>query len=281
MGARALVNGAMATSIDSAERDRLARLFADIASEAGAAAMEVYATDFQMRSKADSTPVSDADERAEEIILARLAREMPGVPVLAEETASREGVAAQMADVFLLVDPIDGTKEFMKRSGDFTVNIALVEAKRPIAGCVYAPARGEMFLGGTSAWALRGFSAGSKLATAAASLITTRNYPPDGLIAVTSSSHLDAQTVAFLERLGVTKRTGIGSSLKFCLLASGEADVYPRWGPTMEWDTAAGHAVLQAAGGQVLQPDGQPFLYGDGANGYRNGPFIAWGRQPL
>lgn len=263
------------------ERDRLARLFAEIASEAGAAAMEVYATDFEMRSKADDSPVSDADERAEEIILARLAKEVPGIPVLAEETASREGVAASMADLFLLVDPIDGTKEFMKRTGDFTVNIALVEAGRPIAGCVYAPARRELFLGGSTAWEFLAIEAGRQIAGAEARLMETRPYPADGLVAVTSASHLDPQTVKFLEARKVTKKTGIGSSLKFCLIAKGAADVYPRWGPTMEWDTGAGEAVLNAAGGCVRQPDGQPFLYGKGDKGYRNGPFIAWGREPV
>lgn len=267
-------------ALSSSERDRIARLFAAIASDAGAAAMAVYATDFQMRAKADSSPVSDADERAEEIILARLASDLPGIPVLAEETASREGVAAQMADIFLLVDPIDGTKEFMKRSGDFTVNIALIDRKRPVAGCVYAPARSDMFLGGTTAWRVRHHAPGAALDPDRAETLRTRPYPAS-LVAVTSSSHLDPKTVAFLDKLGVTQQTGIGSSLKFCLVATGEADVYPRWGPTMEWDTAAGHAVLEAAGGRVLTPDGQPFLYGDGANGYRNGPFIAWGRDPL
>lgn len=263
------------------ERDRLARLFADIASEAGAAAMAVYATDFEMRSKADDSPVSDADERAEAIILSRLASEVPGIPVLAEETASREGVAASMADVFLLVDPIDGTKEFMKRTGDFTVNIALVENGRPIAGCVYAPARRELFLGGSTAWEFLAIEAGRKLAGAEARVLNTRPYPADGLVAVTSASHLDPKTTAFLDKHGVTKKTGIGSSLKFCLIAKAAADVYPRWGPTMEWDTAAGQAVLEAAGGKVLTPEGGPFLYGKGDKGYRNGPFIAWGQSPV
>lgn len=262
------------------ERDRLARLFADIASEAGAAAMEVYATDFQMRAKADSTPVSDADERAEEIILSRLARELAGIPVLAEETAAREGVAAQMADVFLLVDPIDGTREFMKRTGDFTVNIALVEARRPIAGCVYAPARSDMFTGGSVARSFSNIVAGSRVGSDEGRALRTRPYPADGLVAVTSASHLDPNTVAFLDRLKIDKRTGIGSSLKFCLIAEGKADVYPRWGTTMEWDTAAGQAVLEAAGGRVTTPEGTPFQYGKSGQGYRNGPFIAWGGEP-
>src|SRR5690606_11974529 len=136
-----MVKRMSASPLPDTERDRLARLFGDIASEAGVAAMEVYATDFTSRLKADSSPVSDADERAEEIILSRLAQELPGVPVLAEETCAREGVTAEAADAFVLVDPIDGTREFLKRTGDFTVNIALIQKRRPVAGAVYAPAR--------------------------------------------------------------------------------------------------------------------------------------------
>src|SRR5690349_2341623 len=137
--------------VSSQERDRLARLFAAICSDAGVAVMEVYDSNFETRTKADYSPVSDADERAEEIILARLETELPGVPVLAEERAAREGLGAKVADAFLLVDPVDGTKEFVQRKGDFTVNIALIVQDKPVAGCVYAPARREMYFGGASA----------------------------------------------------------------------------------------------------------------------------------
>jgi 3'(2'), 5'-bisphosphate nucleotidase len=264
----------------AADRDRLARLFASIASEAGVAVMEVYASDFTARTKADSSPVSDADERAEEIILKRLAVDLPGVEVLAEETAAREGVGAARASTFLLVDPVDGTKEFLRRNGQFTVNIALIEAGRPVAGCVYAPARKDIYFGGASSWMMNGFSAGQSIGPAEGRLLRTRAYPAEGLTAVTSASHIDPETKAFLSARKIAGSTGIGSSLKFCLVATGEADVYPRWAPTMEWDTAAGHAVLQAAGGRVTRPDGSPFAYGKSADGYRNGPFIAWGREP-
>lgn len=264
------------------DRDRIARLFADIASAAGVAAMEVYATDFQSRRKADSSPVSDADERAEEIILARLAAELPGVPVLAEETASRDGVAAAIADTFLLVDPIDGTREFLKRTGEFTVNIALVQKGRPVAGAVFAPARNAMFTGGATALSFPDFAPGATVAGSAAGVrIRSRAYPAEGLTAVTSASHLDPDTLAFLKRHPIAARTGIGSSLKFCLLAQGLADVYPRWGTTMEWDTAAGQAVLEAAGGCVATPDGRTLTYGKSADGFRNSAFIAWGRAQL
>jgi len=263
----------------AAERDRLARLFAAIASEAGLPVMEVYESAFEHRTKADYSPVSDADERAEEVILARLEEAMPGVPVLAEERAAREGVAERIEDAFILVDPVDGTREFIQRKGDFTVNIALICAGEPVAGAVFAPARREMYLGGSAASLLAGFAPGDRLSSGIT--LHTRAYPAGGLTAITSASHLDERTQAFLAERSITDRTAIGSSLKFCWVAAGKADVYPRWGPTMEWDTAAGHAVLAAAGGRVLKPDGSPFVYGKAQDGFRNGPFIAWGRQPV
>jgi 3'(2'), 5'-bisphosphate nucleotidase len=267
-----------------AERDQLARAFAAIASEAGVAVMEVYRSDFETRSKADHSPVSDADERAEVIILSHLARLLPGVPVVAEEASARDGFAARPAgqdsSAFLLVDPVDGTREFIQRKGDFTVNIALVEAGLPVAGVVFAPARREMYFGGASAHLAESFIEGMKLDDSAMSPMLTRAYPDAGLTAVTSSSHLDDRTKAFLATRRIASQTGIGSSLKFCLVAKGAADIYPRFGPTMEWDTAAGQAVLMAAGGCVTTPEGAAFTYGHHDRGYLNGPFIAWGREP-
>jgi 3'(2'), 5'-bisphosphate nucleotidase len=261
------------------ERDRLARIFAAIASDAGVAVMDVYKSDFETRTKADRSPVSDADEKAEEIILARLESELPGIPVLAEERAAREGLGEKITGDFLLVDPVDGTKEFVQRKGDFTVNIALISAGRPVAGVVYAPARKELYFGGASARMIDAFEPGAKIADGR--VLKTRDYPAEGLTAMTSSSHLTEETRKFLARHKIVSSTAIGSSLKFCWVAAGKADVYPRWGPTMEWDTAAGHAVLEAAGGKVLTPEGSPFLYGKGAQGFGNGPFVAWGREPL
>jgi 3'(2'), 5'-bisphosphate nucleotidase len=266
------------TDFSPDERNALARVFAAIASEAGVAVMEVYASDFETRTKADYSPVSDADERAEEIILGRLERELAGIPVLAEERAAREGVGSKVAEAFLLVDPVDGTKEFIQRKGDFTVNIALIVKGEPVAGCVFAPARKEMYFGGTEARVIAGFEPGARVGEG--DVLKTRGYG-EKLVAITSSSHLDERTKEFLAKHSITDQTGIGSSLKFCWVAAGKADVYPRWGPTMEWDTAAGHAVLQAAGGRVTKPDGSPFVYGKGAEGFRNGPFIAWGREPF
>ena len=275
-------NDAMAFTLphpSNKERDELAKLFASIASEAGVQVMEVYRSDFEHRTKADYSPVSDADEQAEEVILARLAAELPGVPVLAEERAAREGVGETIGDVFLLVDPVDGTKEFIQRKGDFTVNIALICGGVPVAGAVFAPARGEMYTGGAGATLITDFAPGAIVR--GGQTIRTRDYPAAGLTAITSSSHLDDRTKAFLAERKITQQIGIGSSLKFCWVAAGKADVYPRWGPTMEWDTAAGHAVLHAAGGRTIRPDGAAFTYGKGADGFRNGPFIAWGREPV
>lgn len=261
------------------ERNQLARLFASIASDAGVVVMDVYNSEFETRTKADYSPVSDADERAEEIILARLEEALPGVPVLAEERAAREGLGEKVAESFLLVDPVDGTKEFVQRRGDFTVNIALICGGKPVAGCVYAPARREMYFAGADAHLIESFAPGEALRDSR--LLRTRAYPAEGLTAITSSSHLDERTKTFLAERKISSQMGIGSSLKFCWLAAGKADVYPRWGPTMEWDTAAGHAILNAAGGQMQKPDGTPFTYGNGAQGFRNGPFVAWGGEPV
>jgi 3'(2'), 5'-bisphosphate nucleotidase len=261
------------------ERAELSRLFAGIASDAGVRVMEVYNSDFETRIKSDYSPVSDADERAEEVILARLEEALPGVPVLAEERAAREGVGETVWDAFLLVDPVDGTKEFINRRGDFTVNIALICKGVPVAGAVFAPARKEMYFGGADAELIEAFEPGETL-RAGRSLVT-RAYPAEGLTAITSASHLDDKTKAFIAERKIAGQTAIGSSLKFCWVAAGKADVYPRFGPTMEWDTAAGHAVLRAAGGAVLNPDRTPFVYGKGAEGFRNGPFVAWGGAPL
>lgn len=251
------------------DEDELARAFAVAALAAGRVILDVYATDFAVRRKSDASPVSDADEAAEAVLVPAVERLLPGVPILAEEAVSRGGLV-EVASEFVLIDPLDGTKEFVSRNGEFTVNVALVRDGVPVAGCVYAPVLDRMYVGGGTA--LAGPGAGALLP------IATRPYPVPP-VAVASRSHLDASTIDFLTRLGVTETRTAGSSLKFCLLAEGVADVYPRWGPTMEWDTAAGHAVLRAAGGTVVQPDGTPFRYGKAD--LRNGPFVAWGREPL
>lgn len=262
--------------LTDAERDSAARAFAQIALAAGREVMEVYAGECRARQKADSSPVTEADERAEAVILSMLARAFPHLPVIAEESAAR-GLTPACGARFILVDPLDGTREFLARNDEFTVNIALIDQGAPVAGVVFAPALAKLWLGGASAWACTA-SAGEDL-PAAAHWRRIHARPPGagGLVALSSRSHGDPDTEDFLARLKIAGRVNAGSSLKFCLIAEGEADVYPRFGPTMEWDTAAGDAVLRAAGGRVLTPEGAPFVYGKQAESFRNKAFVAWG----
>lgn len=260
------------------DKNALAFDFAQLCSEAGAVIMEIYATDFSARSKDDASPVTDADELAEKIILAGLKDLLPDIPVLAEESFS-DGFRPEIKSAYILVDPVDGTKEFINKNGEFTVNIALIENRIPTAGCVYAPALERIYIGGTDAWA-GPLKAGSGVEKSDLERITTRPRPETGMKAVMSRSHADQETLDFADAHGVVDKVSAGSSLKFCLIAEGIADVYPRFGPTREWDTGAGHAVLNAAGGTVLKPDGMPFLYAKEDVEYLNGAFVAWGRQP-
>ncbi|MBK5307976.1 MAG: 3'(2'),5'-bisphosphate nucleotidase CysQ [Frankiaceae bacterium] len=261
------------------ELDDLGLAFAELASAAGRVVMDVYATDFEVRRKADASPVSEADEAAEALLIPGVEKLLPGVPILAEEAVSRDGLVGHQfsGTEFVLIDPLDGTKEFVSRNGEFTVNIALVRDGIPVVGCVYAPVLGRMYAGGTTA---RTGTVQPGAEVGALGPMTTRPYA-DTLVAVASRSHRDPQTDAFLADLGVAETRSAGSSLKFCLVAEGSADVYPRFGPTMEWDTAAGDAVLRAAGGTVTNPDGTTFRYGKSAEGFRNGAFVAWGGAPL
>ncbi len=258
------------------EIEDLARLFANLAVAAGALAMEVLDNlSIESRLKSDASPVTEADERIEAYLLRELERSLPGVPFLAEESAAR-GMTLGAEQSFLLIDPIDGTREFLARSPDFTVNVALAEQSAPRVGAVYAPAQGRIWFAGA-----RGYEAdaapGQSLPPAQDwRLLRSRSRPQDGLVALISKSHLDEETKAFLSTQRIARSVPAGSSLKFCLLARGEADVYPRFGPTMEWDTAAGDAVLRAAGGATLDPQGATLRYGKADAGYRNGPFIAW-----
>ena len=238
--------------------------------EAGAAIMQVYGSDFAATRKADHSPVTEADVAAEKLILAALQTCAPDIPVIAEEQAAAEGVPQQIARCFFLVDPLDGTKEFVARNGEFTVNIALVEDGVPVLGVVYLPALDEMYAGhGNDAIRRKGN------VTAA---ISARPVPQGGAVMTISRSHA-AKELVKAETLGehVTGTIVAGSSLKFCRIAEGVADLYPRFGPTMEWDTAAGHAVLVAAGGSVATLDGAPLIYGKA--GLRNPHFIARGRR--
>jgi 3'(2'), 5'-bisphosphate nucleotidase len=250
--------------------------FVAIAARAGQAIVEVRERPHQVVAKGDGSPLTEADLAAEAIIAAGLKEAAPGIPVVSEEDAAR--AAPPEGAAFILVDPLDGTKEFLGPSGEFTVNIALIEAGRPLCGVVYAPALGRIWRGAAGAGAEAGeLAPGADPERIAWRPIRARRRPASDLVAVASRSHLDPQTEVFLAGLPVGERRSIGSSLKFCLVAGGEADVYPRLAPTMEWDTAAGQAVLEAAGGRVTTPEGGPFLYGKAGAGFRNGPFIAWG----
>jgi len=211
-----------------------------IAQAAGEVVMRHYQAGCDARVKADRSPVTDADEEAEKLILAELAKAFPDVPVVAEEEAAA-GRISKVGSRFFLVDPVDGTKEFVKRGGEFTVNIGEIVNGEPASGVVFAPAIGRLFLGAVGEGAF-------ELSHGALRDIACRAPSPDGLIAVSSRSHPDAKTDELLKTLPIKGHTNAGSSLKFCLVAAGEADIYPRAGETMEWDTAAGHGVLRAAG---------------------------------
>lgn len=253
-------------------------IFERAALAAGRAILEVYEKGATVTMKADASPVTEADERAEAAILAILAEALPDVPVVAEESVAAGRVPDVSKGVFILVDPLDGTKEFINRRPDFTVNIALVDNGVPVAGVVYAPASGTAYAG-SSAGAQK-FEVTADFTAADRKAIAVRRAP-QAPVAVASRSHSSPETEAFLEEQGIRECTSIGSSLKFCLVAEGAADVYPRFGRTMEWDTAAGDAVLRAAGGRTLTPDGRPFLYGKrnqpADSDFANGFFVAWG----
>lgn len=240
-----------------------------IARAAGQLVMEVYTGAFEVRAKEDASPVTAADERAEALIVPALQELLPGVPVVAEEAVAA-GAVPEVGDSFWLVDPLDGTKEFITRNGEFTVNIALIEQGVPVAGVVFAPALGRLFAGGTGVGAFVEDGAGR-------CEITCRVPPAVGWTVLASRSHGDAAALdAFLAPYRVAELRSAGSSLKLCLVAAGEADVYPRLGRTMEWDIAAGHAVVMAAGGRVVELGGEPLAYGK--PGFDNPHFAAFGR---
>jgi 3'(2'), 5'-bisphosphate nucleotidase len=238
---------------------------AEAAREAGEAILEIVRRGFEVESKRDSSPVTEADRAAELIILAALARAAPGVPVIAEEEVAAGRIPAH-DDTYFLVDPLDGTKEFVRGGDDYTVNIGLIEHGRPRLGVVFAPATGRLHGGcvGEGAWLNEG--SGRRA-------IRTRARG-EQMTAVASKSHLNQATVDYLEAaVGACGYVAVGSSLKFCIVAEGQADIYPRASPTSEWDTAAGHAVLMAAGGLVDGPDGAPLAYGKPA--FLNRAFVA------
>lgn len=244
--------------------------------------MEVYNSDFAAEEKADGSAVTEADKAGEAVILAGLKNLAPEIPVLAEEEAAA-GNIPELGQKFFLVDPVDGTREFVNRTGEFTINIALIEDGKPMMGVVYAPASDRLYIGETGKGAVKIMHKPSdELDYNTAVKIETR-VPTKDLIAVASRSHRSAETETLLKELGVIDFTPAGSSLKFCLVAEGIADVYPRLGRTMEWDTGAGQAVLEAAGGRVMEfVDGAetktPLVYNKAQRGFDNPYFIAWAK---
>nr|WP_233346772.1 3'(2'),5'-bisphosphate nucleotidase CysQ [Hyphomonas pacifica] len=252
--------------------DQLAR----IALDAGRLIMDVYETDFSVDRKEDASPVTEADQRAETLILKGLADADPDLPVVAEESFT-DGNVPMHGHRFALVDPLDGTKEFVSKNGEFTVNIAIIEHGRPVMGVVYAPAKNRLFVAESHNIAWQASAAPGAEIPADRTPLKIRPVPSEGLTAVASKSHRSPETDEWLAKHHVADIKGAGSSLKFCLIAAGEADLYPRMGRTMEWDTAAGHAVVEAAGGRVLTEEGTPLLYGKTERGYDNPHFIVYG----
>ena len=241
-----------------------------IAIDAGAAIMAVHGDDIAVRAKADHSPVTAADLAAHRCIVAGLARLTPDIPVLSEESAHTVSLEQRRAwSRFWLVDPLDGTREFLKGNGEFTVNIALVDDGVAVFGVIQSPVSGAVWHGAPGQGACRRDGDAERA-------ITTRRPATAPLRVAASRSHLDGRTAAMLERIGSHESIGLGSSLKFCLLAEGGMDAYPRLGPTSEWDTAAGQAILEAAGGCVLDLQGRPFRYNQ-RDTLLNGDFVALG----
>ncbi len=241
----------------------------DIAKRAGQEILKVYETDFAVEEKSDSSPVTEADKVAEDLIIRTIRQEITDqYPIISEE-AFADGNAPDVSGMpFWLVDPLDGTKEFISKNGEFTVNIALIDAGRPALGVIHAPVPGKTYWGAsTGAFAQTGDQEER--------VIKCRQAPADGLVAMVSRSHKTPEVDTFLADYNVATETSTGSALKFCLIAEGSADIYPRLGRTMEWDTAAGHAVLNFAGGAVTGVDGNELNYGK--PGFENPHFVARG----
>ena len=242
-----------------------------IARRAAAAILEIYEGGFAVRSKADRTPLTEADERSEAIIVAALRELTPDVPVVAEESQARGETAFVQPSppAFWLVDPLDGTREFVDRNGQFAINIGLVQDGRPVLGAILAPVEGIVWSGIVGTGAFRQVREGTETPMRA------RARPAKGIVVVTSRSHASGAESAVASAHTITEHRRLGSAAKFGLIAEGSADLYPRMGPTSEWDTCAGEALLVAAGGHVERTDGRPLEYGK--PGFRNPDFVARG----
>ncbi|NDA46234.1 MAG: 3'(2'),5'-bisphosphate nucleotidase [Alphaproteobacteria bacterium] len=268
-------------SEDSDWLANLTQAMAEIAVEAGVIVMRAYAAGVPIRKKHDQTPVCDADEQSEAVILAALRRLYPTIPIIAEEIASC-GAAPCVERDFFLVDPLDGTQEFAQRNGEFTINIAFIRDSKPLCGVIFAPAQNRLWMASPGHAEETYVAAGQALPGPENRLrMHIRSADRTALLALTSRSNLNVETESFLSQCAHTHRSGFGSALKFGLLASGEADFYPRFGPTMEWDTAAGDAILRAAGGRIITQMGEDLRYGKSDQLYRNPNFLAFGDPRL
>ncbi|MDQ8697911.1 3'(2'),5'-bisphosphate nucleotidase CysQ [Hyphomicrobium sp. LHD-15] len=251
---------------------------------AGAAQMRLYESGTAVEEKADSSPVTAADREAEAILLDGLWTAARGIPVVAEESMSL-GVAPPRGTTFFLVDPLDGTREFVERRGEFTINVGLVVGKTPVFGLIYAPVLGALYVTLGKGKAVEAYIPPGRtdvsLSDCPLRELKTRTPNIDALTVLESRSHRTTQIEAFLADYSIAEVKRAGSSLKFCLIARGDADFYVRLGPTREWDTASGQAILEAAGGCVTTLAGHPLVYGNGEDSYYNPNFIAWGRTPI
>ena len=245
-------------------------ILADIVEEAARLILPLWKSGLTVHTKSDESPVTEADRRGETLILERLAQRFPGVHVISEEDASEFGTPDEVGRQFFLVDPVDGTKAFVRGDPNFTVNIGLIQDGVPIAGAVNAPATGET-------WFTQNGQAVKRVDGGAIRPVRARDWPKGAAVALVSHTMKPETATALAAQYGFSRTRAVDSSIKLCLIADGQADIYPRHGPTMEWDIAAAHAVLEAAGGSVTTPDGRPFLYGKADQGFLNGWFVARG----
>ena len=249
---------------------RFGSVLADLCEEAADLVRPLWKSGLTVDRKLDDSPVTEADRRAEALILEGLSRIAPGVAVVSEEHASEFGAPGSIGRVFLLVDPVDGTKAFVRGDPNFTVNIGLIIDGRPVAGAISAPATGETWFTGPKG-AFKRMKGGDPVG------VSVRPWPAGDAVALISHTMKPETLKALTDRYGFHGTRPMDSSIKFCRIAEGGADIYPRLGPTMEWDIAAGHAILSAAGGRVEAEDGAAFLYGKASEGFRNRGFVAWG----
>ncbi|HLZ83774.1 MAG TPA: 3'(2'),5'-bisphosphate nucleotidase CysQ [Caulobacteraceae bacterium] len=265
------MSNTLTQDLSAHDADLIGAALAEIAEEAGRLILPLWRSGLEVETKSDNSPVTVADRRAETLILARLQERFPGVPVVSEEDASEFGTPEKIAARFFLVDPLDGTKAFVRGDPNFTVNIGLIERGRPVAGAVVAPPTGEV-------WHTSSCGAVKREPGKESRRVAVRPWPNGDAVALISHTMKPEALEELRARYGFARTEAMDSSIKLCRIAEGAADIYPRHGATMEWDIAAGHAVIAAAGGRVTTPEGEPFSYGKATEGFRNGWFVARGR---